>query len=646
KLRYKKNVEATYTEINADSSGNIQIPNLTHNTLYNLELTYTDKAGNVATVSDTATTLLLDTPVISIDKTDANWYKQKIATIDYKSYKDNVTYKYKKDAEAEITASITATNLTVPVTFTSNGSISATVTDGTNILTANANITNVDSAIPIILTTTAKNISQQTADINVVTTENLSGIVKYMYRYGTNINAATWTDIASTATTIDIPLTNLTQLTVYTFEVKAVDKAGNESTVKQIKFTTLEEIKFKPVIAAGLTPIKWNASNAVVTTGDTDTDWFDYQNKKWANAQTGDGSMWTWIPRYAYRIIYYSGAVTDNVGSGSIIGYSDNRGLVDANGNASTSFNRLNGRVEIVFLGADNFKYLDGTRYVGDVREKDNTNNPNHYVVHPAFSAVRRTGYTKRADGNFGNTKEIPGFWVSKFEMAANCTSKSGVTSQRDMTISNMFAEGQKIAATRGITGGDSNAMTTTQWGAVAYLAKAIGIEPDTNSSNTYTTGGGNYITNVVQSTTGNTTGIYDMNGCAWETMSSYVNSGTLTTGNGQNLITNKDTKYVDVYAVGSGNTREANYAANADKYGDAQYEVSSNGVSSPMGWSGDYSDFPYSTIPVFYRGGNFHNGGSAGVFAFLNYTGQPYSLFCWRRCLHFVTSVPFFPFI
>ena len=26
------------------------------------------------------------------------------------------------------------------------------------------------------------------------------------------------------------------------------------------------------------------------------------QQKKWANAKTSDGSMWVWIPRYAYSI--------------------------------------------------------------------------------------------------------------------------------------------------------------------------------------------------------------------------------------------------------------------------------------------------------------------------------------------------------
>ena len=29
-----------------------------------------------------------------------------------------------------------------------------------------------------------------------------------------------------------------------------------------------------------------------------------YENKKWANAKTEDGSMWVWIPRYAYKVVY------------------------------------------------------------------------------------------------------------------------------------------------------------------------------------------------------------------------------------------------------------------------------------------------------------------------------------------------------
>ncbi|MEG2460465.1 MAG: hypothetical protein RSB87_05055, partial [Clostridia bacterium] len=428
------------------------------------------------------------------------------------------------------------------------------------------------------------------------TTENLSGIVKYMYRYSNGVLPSTWTEIASTATTIDIPLTNLTELTPYTIEVKTIDNAGNESAVNQINFTTIKEIKYKPVISTGLTPIKWNVSNVLETTTDTDPEWFDYPNKKWANAQTADGSMWTWIPRYAYRIIYYDKPVIKNVApaDGNIVGYSDNRGLVNASGTASTSFNRLNGRVEVVFLGADNFKYLDGGKYVGDVT-KTGAENPKNYVVHPAFSAVRRIGYTKRADGNFGWNEEIPGFWVSKFEMGPECVSKQHIPSQRNITDYTRFAEGRNIASKRGITGGDSMPMTNTQWGAVAYLAKALGRQPDLNDNSSYITGDGDYIGNILQSTTGNATGIYDMAGGAYDALSGYIID---------RHYENRNTKYFDVYA-GRSTDRNSNFQANYDKYGDAVYEVANYAVSE-LGWDGTATYFPCLTYFFFIRGGTY----------------------------------------
>ena len=57
-----------------------------------------------------------------------------------------------------------------------------------------------------------------------------------------------------------------------------------------------------------LTPVKWEDNGSgtytmVETTAD-DPDWYSYTttDKKWANAKTSDGSLWVWIPRYAYQI--------------------------------------------------------------------------------------------------------------------------------------------------------------------------------------------------------------------------------------------------------------------------------------------------------------------------------------------------------
>ncbi|MEG0283119.1 MAG: hypothetical protein RR662_08095, partial [Clostridia bacterium] len=395
-----------------------------------------------------------------------------------------------------------------------------------------------------------------------------------------------------------------------------------------------------PVIRGGLTPIKW-VNNIVRDTDTKDKDWFDYSNKKWPNARTADNSMWTWIPRYAYRIIYYNGAVVNNIGSGNIIGYSDSRGVVDASGAPSTSFNKLNGRVEIVLLAPKDFRYFDGKKFVGDVTKADGTDNPNRYVVHPAFSAERRKGYTKKADGNFGSTEEIPGFWVSKFEMGPESVSKNGIKPQRAITVSTMFEEGKKIASKRGITGGDSMNMTNTQWGAVAYFTRALGREPAVNANSNYITGNGDYTKNLLQSTTGNATGIYDMSGCGYDAMSSYVNKQGLDVQYIQKLVDNKDTKYVDVYAVGPTNRNDSNFTANSDKYGDATYEIHNNAKNTMNGWSGCVSLYPNYNSNIFTRGGDY--GVSVGIKGLFKLNGQESlpNFFCsWRRSLHYVANI------
>ena len=64
-----------------------------------------------------------------------------------------------------------------------------------------------------------------------------------------------------------------------------------------------------PRLTAGMTPIKFteptdSAKGTVVETTSEDAEWYEYGTeegkKKWANAQTEDGSMWVWIPRFAF----------------------------------------------------------------------------------------------------------------------------------------------------------------------------------------------------------------------------------------------------------------------------------------------------------------------------------------------------------
>ena len=59
----------------------------------------------------------------------------------------------------------------------------------------------------------------------------------------------------------------------------------------------------------GMTPIKFteptdSQMGTVEETTWDDNTWYDYSQSKLANTKSADGSMWVWIPRYAYKITY------------------------------------------------------------------------------------------------------------------------------------------------------------------------------------------------------------------------------------------------------------------------------------------------------------------------------------------------------
>ena len=352
-----------------------------------------------------------------------------------------------------------------------------------------------------------------------------------------------------------------------------------------------------------MTPIKWNEETSTwIQTTSTDSEWYSYTttDKKWANAQTSDGSMWVWIPRYAYKIEYLA-----DDGS-TVIGYSDSRGIVDTLGNVQEGTEK------------------EGTFSVGD-----------NYIVHPAFSY-------------FENDRAISGIWVAKFEASrSNATSSSagsgstlkiqpGVQSWRRISVNGIFTTCQNYN-----TSLNSHMMKNSEWGAVAYLAQSeygknseIWINPNSNyitgqagtsvsaSSTTSTYAYDNTTYGVNASTTGNIYGIYDMSGGAYEYVAAYVNNGaTQLISNGSSLVS-APSYMKDVYAMGSGDTGETNYEANAGKYGDIMYETSIAGTNNTS-WYGDASIIPYSTRPFFHLGGGQNLGSNSGIFRFSSYTGE-----------------------
>ena len=368
-----------------------------------------------------------------------------------------------------------------------------------------------------------------------------------------------------------------------------------------------------PSLGEGMTPIKWDTvTSKWVQTTSSDPEWYSYTtaDKKWANAVVGgtfddDGSldesatgyaMFVWIPRYAYKIEY----LADD--GQTVIGYSDSRGIVDANGNV-----------------------VEGTTKEGAVSVGDN------YIVHPAFSY-------------FEDNRAISGIWVAKFQASRSDASSSsggssntlqvkpGVVSWRDNWTGTQFTSCQNYNTTL-----NSHMMKNSEWGAVAYLAQSsygkneeVWINPNSNfitgqagtsvnaSGTTRTYAYNNTQYGIQASTTGNIYGVYDMSGGAWERVAAYVNNGHDNLEHYGSSLVNAASYMKDVYDMGSGNTPEANYEANTGKYGDALFETSSTGASPyTNSWYQDHSGFANGSHAFFCRGGLYNGGADSGIFYF-----------------------------
>ena len=303
-----------------------------------------------------------------------------------------------------------------------------------------------------------------------------------------------------------------------------------------------------PKVATGMIPIKYNGTDWVVCSKE-DPEWYNYDNtKKWANIMLSDGtykegkvqegqivkenelgSMYVWIPRYAYRI----------AGERNI---------------------------EVNFLKGNTNKDKNNKEYT--INESVDTKTT--AIVHPAFSL---------------GGGQLSGIWVAKFE--ASGTNKDGQAvgngsstssdqqyvpdettiakslpnkiSWRYTTVGESQKRSMDIAGSQkekyGLNYTNSHLIKNSEWGAVAYLCYSqYGNVPKINGAGSVVSGSHwydmytgqgpkgtndegwysrtdethNYNTSngMLASSTGNATGIYDMNGGNWERVAGYLDNG------------------------------------------------------------------------------------------------------------------------
>ena len=358
------------------------------------------------------------------------------------------------------------------------------------------------------------------------------------------------------------------------------------------------------------------------------------KTNKWANAITADGSMWVWIPRYAYKITYYT----------------------DSNYTTTSTTKTQYGKIDVAFVKYENGQntFLNstdsGTITTDPTSQGAGTTN---WLVHPAFVNNVNNG---------GWDSELSGIWVGKFETTGAKTTdsegnvtkvtisvlpgKSALTQMKikdEYKYAKLATFGENISAqTLG-----SHMAKNSEWGVIVYLAYSkYGTNGKDVKNNGFDSTGGTttqksiYHSQYEQSTTNNPYGVYDLRGCSSEDVASYVNyekshsdlsdNGGTELGDlyesGEERATS--TKYKTVYTA-SGTSESDSYNLALSKKGDAIFETSTT-TSAFTSWNNGTGNivpsyFPYDYNIFFIRGGDSTDSYS-GMFYFSGSNGGNYS--------------------
>ena len=370
----------------------------------------------------------------------------------------------------------------------------------------------------------------------------------------------------------------------YKIEAKLFTSANENGTIIKTADNVNVAIVNKPMLAGGMTPIKYDESgNQVVTTAD-DEDWYNYgsETKRWANAKLKDGSVYVWIPRYAYYIHYNNSA---NISGGGTINV---KFMKDTSSTITTSGEPLKTVVE--------------------------EGNEIGYRVMPAFQNGAENGF---ANGEWDS--ELTGFWVAKYETTQRDDGKPqniliNTDSWRGLNPAKMFSLCRKMesdfkdtyfdssiesASGRLLYGQygkdenniDTHLMKNSEWGAVAYLADSIYGAGATNIVKAPSYNIQDCSAPEYSSTHDNYTGIYGLSGGAFDNVAAGVNIS------GQYNYENKSTKYATIY----------NSDINTNNiYGDAMKETTR--------WNNNYCAYPEKLI---IRGAFINTNTTSGIYSY-----------------------------
>ena len=234
-----------------------------------------------------------------------------------------------------------------------------------------------------------------------------------------------------------------------------------------------------PILVNDMEAIYWeNGQEKILKDPQTDVQkWYDYYSGRMANAKTKDGSYWVWIPRFAYRITYYTDASKNTVK-----GYFTDKGFVgpDMESRADESL------VKTQFWKMDK-------EFVPNYEDIK----PKGYRIHEAF-------------GKAGTQRK--GFWISKYMQGTDGRFTPSNTIQKSQEYAQAFYNIDRMVKENNMYGLDYSLQHTaiprnTEYGALYYL---MGLSNPSSTNNTDRTSDPN--SNSSSATFGNITGVFDLN--------------------------------------------------------------------------------------------------------------------------------------
>ena len=603
---YVSDVKLSVNDV-AGVTSTLNITKITSDTA-GTEVTMTSKNNTTGAVNVTKHT-------IKVDKTKPTVGELVITgTLGSNSwYTSNVTFSVKNGSDALSGHSSTASSISSITTNTKGTNVVVTTKDKAGNSATKTYTIKVDKTKPTI---TAKGTS---FEIEKGTNKNSStyfNTPKFGISGGSmNCSPATTGSLSSGTHTLTCTATggngNQAKATV-SLVVKAMYADGSGANI--------------PELYKNMVPIKYENNRWIVA--DLYSKWYDYNAKQWANAVVlnpgltkavgqevteEEVSLWyVWLPRYKYTVFNgNNGSVSEQLINVTFESGTNSTGTVKCTDNFST-----NGKSEVC---------TDSTN--GSIKNGIST------YTHPAFT--------------FGNTA-LKGIWIGKFELSATDSScindgtntqcnkvltivtKPNVRSWMKAETVNFFTSIKNAATTYGISNADSHMIKNMEWGAAAYLKQSkYGLGNTimkTNSNSSCYTGGGTgdaYKTNVMQSTTGNVYGVYDMSGGCFEYVMGFeLNSNNQFNTAKSSFTTEPNFKYYDKYKYESVDYPQGALTFSRGKLGDATKETLKKYGVREGGWNGETATFPYRSNLTFIRGGCYEDASNgvnikAGIFYF-----------------------------